>query len=144
MAVLVLLAAILQLTPPLIVRSIVDDHLAVGTADGLLGLALLYLAATAGTQALVFGYTYLASVVAQRVLNRLRVQLFAHYHQLPISYFDRTPMGDAISRCTADLETVDTLFSSGVSALVANMVLVITTAIAMVVLSPPLARSPKE
>jgi ATP-binding cassette, subfamily B, multidrug efflux pump len=138
-AALVLLAAILQLAPPLIVRSIVDDHLALGTADGLLALAVLYLAATAGTQVLVFAYTYLASVVAQGALNRLRVQLFAHYQQLPISYYDRTPMGDAISRCTADVETVDTLFSSGVSALVANMVLVLTTGIAMVVLSPPLA-----
>lgn len=138
-AVLVLVAALLQVAPPLIVRSIVDDHVSVGTAEGLLQLALLYLAATAGTQALVFGYTYLAAVVAQRVLNSLRVQLFAHYQQLPISYYDQTPMGDAISRCTADVETVDTLFSSGVSALVANMVLVITTGIAMVLLSPPLA-----
>jgi ATP-binding cassette subfamily B protein len=138
-ALVVLLAAILQLAPPLIVRSIVDDHLAVGTAQGLLLLALLYLAATAGTQGLVFAYTYLAAVVAQRVLNRVRVELFAHYQQLPIGYFDRTPLGDAISRCTADVETVDTLFSSGVSALVANLVLVLTTGIAMVVLSPPLA-----
>jgi ATP-binding cassette, subfamily B, multidrug efflux pump len=138
-AVVVLLAAILQLAPPLIVRSIVDDHLAIGTAQGLLLLALLFLAATAGTQALVFGYTYLAAVVAQRVLNQVRVELFAHYQRLPISYFDRTPLGDAISRCTADVETVDTLFSSGVSALVANMVLVITTGVAMVLLSPPLA-----
>lgn len=135
----VLLAAVLQLAPPLIVRSIVDDHLAAGTSDGLLLLALLYLAATAGTQVLVFGYTYLASVVAQGALNSLRIQLFAHYQQLPISYYDRTPTGDAISRCTADVETVDTLFSSGVSALVANMVLVVTTGIAMVLLSPPLA-----
>jgi ATP-binding cassette, subfamily B, multidrug efflux pump len=138
-ALVVLLAAALQLAPPLIVKSIIDDHLAVGTAQGLLLLAVLYLAATAGTQALVFGYTYLAALVAQRVLNRARVELFAQYQRLPISYFDRTPLGDSISRCTADVETVDTLFSSGVSALVANLVLVLTTGIAMVLLSPPLA-----
>src|SRR5918911_1315450 len=51
----------------------------------------------------------------------------------------RAGRGDAISRCTADVETVDTLFSSGVSALVANLVLVVTTAIGMLALSPPLA-----
>src|ERR1051326_5344201 len=82
-ALVVLLAAILQLAPPLIVRSIVDDHLAVGTAQGLLLLALLYLAATAGTQGLVFAYTYLAAVVAQRVLNRVRVELFGHSNKRP-------------------------------------------------------------
>ena len=102
-------------------------------------MALLFLLATAGAQALIFGYTYLAALIAQSVLNVLRVRLFAHYQSLPTSYFDQTPLGDAISRCTADVETVDILFSSGVSALVANMVLVVTTGVAMVLLSPPLA-----
>jgi ATP-binding cassette, subfamily B, multidrug efflux pump len=132
-------AAIAQLAPPLIVRSIVDDHLAVGAGDGLLVLALLYLAAAAGAQGLIFGYTYLAGSVAQGVLNALRVRLFSHLQELPMAYYDQTQIGDAISRCTADVETVDTLFSSGVSALVANLVLVLSTGVAMIVLSPPLA-----
>jgi ATP-binding cassette subfamily B protein len=136
---LVILAAMVQLAPPLIVRSIVDDHLAVGSSDGLLLLGALFLLATAGAQVLTFGYTYLAAVIAQGVLNSLRVRLFAHYQALPTRYFDQTPLGDAISRCTADVETVDTLFSSGVSALVANLALVVTTAVAMILLSPPLA-----
>ena len=138
-AALVVCSALLQLVPPLVVRSIVDDNLAAGSSSGLFLLAVVYLAATAGAQAFTFGYTYLAARIAQAVLNLLRVRLFAHYQYLPISYFDRTPLGDAISRCTADVETVDTLFSSGVSALVANMVLVLVTAGAMLVLSPPLA-----
>ena len=136
---LVILAAVVQLAPPLIVRSLVDDNLAVGRADGLLLLALLYLAAASGAQGLIFGYTYLAASVAQGVLNALRVRLFRHLQDLPMAYYDQTQIGDAISRCTADVETVDTLFSSGVSALVANLVLVISTGVAMIVLSPPLA-----
>jgi ATP-binding cassette, subfamily B, multidrug efflux pump len=136
---LVVGAAIAQLAPPLIVRSIVDDHLAVGAGDGLFVLALLYLAAAAGAQGLIFGYTYLAASVAQGVLNAQRVRLFSHFQDLPMAYYDQTQIGDAISRCTADVETVDTLFSSGVSALVANLVLVLSTGVAMIVLSPPLA-----
>jgi ATP-binding cassette, subfamily B, multidrug efflux pump len=138
-ALLVVLAAVLQLAPPLIVRSLVDDHLAIGDSHGLVLLACFFLIATAGTQALTFAYTYLAAVIAQAVLSTLRVRLFAHLQALPTAYYDQTPLGDAISRCTADVETVDTLFSSGVSALVANLVLVLTTGIAMAVLSPPLA-----
>src|SRR5438270_6858003 len=74
---MVILAAVVQLAPPLIVRSLVDDHLAIGRADGLLLLALLYLGAVAGAQGLIFGYTYLAASVAQGVLNALRVRLFS-------------------------------------------------------------------
>lgn len=136
---LVLASAVVQLAPPLIVRSIVDEHLAVNRGDGLLGLALLYLMAAAGAHGLVFAYTYVAASVAQSALAALRVRLFRHLLDLPASYYDQTPIGDAISRCTADVETVDTLFSSGVSALVANLVLVVTTGVAMIVLSPPLA-----
>jgi ATP-binding cassette, subfamily B, multidrug efflux pump len=136
---LVIVAAVVQLAPPLIVRSLVDDHLAVGRGDGLLLLAVLYLAVSAGAQGLIFAYTYLAASVSQGVLNALRVRLFSHLQDLPMAYYDQTQIGDAISRCTADVETVDTLFSSGVSALVANLVLVLSTGVAMIVLSPPLA-----
>lgn len=67
----VLAAAIIQLIPPLIVRALVDQHLAVGRSDGLLELAALYLAITAGAEVVIFAYTFLGAVVAQRVLNAL-------------------------------------------------------------------------
>src|SRR5579859_2846305 len=95
---LVILAAVVQLAPPLIVRSIVDDHLAANRADGLLLLAVLYLGAVAGAQGLIFAYTYVAASIAQGVLNELRVRLFSHLLNLPAAYFDQTPIGDAISR----------------------------------------------
>jgi len=58
---------------------------------------------------------------------------------LPTSYFDRVPVGDAISRCTADVDTLDTVFSSGVALLLANLVRLVTIAVAMVALSPLLS-----
>ncbi|MEZ4503174.1 MAG: ABC transporter ATP-binding protein [Dehalococcoidia bacterium] len=138
-AVLVLASALFELIPPVLVRSIVDDHLVVGEAEGLLWLALLYLAAAGLGQALTFIYGYLAAAVAQRILSSLRVRLFAHAQRLPVSYFDRTPMGDVISRCTADIDTLDTVFTSGVATLVANLFRLVTVAAAMVILSPALS-----
>jgi ATP-binding cassette subfamily B protein len=135
-ALAVLGAALLELAPPLIVRRIVDDHLAAGVSDGLLLLGLLYLGATTLGQSLAFVYGYLAATVAQGVLAYLRVRLFGHLQRLPASYFDRTPLGDAISRCTADVDTLDTMFTSGVATLVANLFRLVTIAAAMIVLSP--------
>ncbi|MCL4241990.1 MAG: ABC transporter ATP-binding protein/permease [Dehalococcoidia bacterium] len=136
---LVLAASLLELVPPLLMRWIVDDHLAVGDAQGLLLLAFLYLAATALGQGLSFVYGYLAAAVAQQVLSSLRVRLFGHLQRLPTTYFDRTPMGDSISRCTADIETLDLVFTSGVATLVANVFRLVTIAGAMVLLSPSLS-----
>jgi ATP-binding cassette, subfamily B, multidrug efflux pump len=136
---LVLAGALFELVPPILVRAIVDDHLAVGRRQGLLVLAALFLGATAAAQGLTFLYGYLAAAVAQSVLRTLRVRLFAHFQRLPARYFDHTPLGDAVSRCTADIDTLDTVFTSGVATLVANLFRLVTIAFAMVVLSPRLS-----
>jgi ATP-binding cassette subfamily B protein len=138
-ALLVAAGALCELLPPILVRWMIDEHLAVGRREGLLLLAFVYLGATASGQGLAFVYGYLTATVAQGVLSGLRVQLFGHFQRLPASYFDRTPLGDAISRCTADVDTLDTVFTSGVAALVANLVRLLTIATAMVVLSPALS-----
>jgi ATP-binding cassette subfamily B protein len=135
----VLAAAAFELVPPLIIRTIVDDHLIVRQPDGVLFLAVLYLAATAGVQVMTFLYNYLAAIIAQSVLSALRVRLFAHVQQLPTSYFDRRPMGDVISRCTADVEMLDTVFSSNVAVLLANLARLGTITVAMFALSVPLS-----
>ncbi len=138
-ALLVLTGAVFELLPPVLIRWIVDDHLAVGRSEGLLVLALWYLAAMALGQGLAFVYGYLAATVAQGVLSNLRVRLFDHLQRLPASYFDHTPLGDAISRCTADIDTLDTMFTSGVATLVANLFRLVAIAAAMIILSPALA-----
>ncbi len=136
---LVLGAAAVELVPPLVLRDIVDRHLIVDRSDGIPMLALLYLSGVAAMQAMTFLYGYLAAALAQGVLSELRTRLFAHLQRLPASYFDRVPIGDVISRCTADVDTLDTVFSSGVALLLANLVRLVTIAVAMVALSPGLS-----
>ena len=138
-ALLVLAGALVELLPPLLIRWIVDGHLAVGKSDGLLTLAFLYLAAMTFSQGLSFGSGYLAAIVAQRVLCNLRVGLFDHLQRLPASYFDNTPLGDAISRCTADVDTLDTMFTRGVATLLSNLFRLVVIAVAMTILSPILS-----
>ena len=135
-AVTILLSAALELVPPMVMKQVVDGHLAAGVAAGLWPLAFAYLASLAGVQGLGFLSNYLTAVAAQGALRDLRVRLFAHLQRLPLSYHDRTPLGDIISRCTADVETLDTLFSSGVSGLVADLVRLLTVSVAMLLLSP--------
>ena len=134
----ILLAKVLDLAPPLLIQHIVDDHLTPGQPDGLLMLGVLYLGTTVAAQLLTFLAVYLTAVAAQGALHALRVRLVSHLHRLPLSYYDQTPLGDVISRCTADVETVDTLFSTGVITLVANLVRLLTAAVAMTALSRPL------
>jgi ATP-binding cassette subfamily B multidrug efflux pump len=138
-AVCVLLAESFAVVPPLLMKRIIDDHLTAGVSQGILGLALLFLAATAAAQGMNFLVIYLTAYVAQGGLRDLRVRLFGHLQRLPLSYYDHTSRGDAISRCTADVETVDTLFTTGVANLVTRLAQLATAAVAMFALSPQLS-----
>jgi ATP-binding cassette subfamily B multidrug efflux pump len=135
----VLLAEGFAVVPPLLMQRIIDDHLTVGISEGVLALAVIFLATTAAARGMDFVTTYLTAYVAQGGLRDLRVRLFSHLQRLPLSYYDHTPLGDAISRCTADVETVDTLFTTGVANLITRLAQLATAAIAMFVLSPPLS-----
>ena len=134
----VLLAKALELAPPLLIQRIVDDHLTPRVPAGLLSLGALYLAATVAAQLMNAVAIYLTAIAAQGALHSVRVRLVSHLQRLPLSYYEQTPLGDVISRCTADVETVDTIFSTGVITLVANLVSLLAAAVAMVALSRPL------
>jgi ATP-binding cassette subfamily B protein len=138
-ALTILAGAGLELVPPMVLKQIVDAHLTPGIPDGLWLLAFIYLASVAGVQGLSFLTNYLTALTAQGALNELRIRLYRHLQRLPIRYYDQNPLGDIISRCTADVDTVDTLFSSGVAGLVTDLVRLVTVSIAMAVLSPILA-----
>jgi ATP-binding cassette subfamily B multidrug efflux pump len=43
----------------------------------------------------------------------LRLRLFAFLHELPLSYFDRTPIGRLATRVTNDVDAIGEIFASG-------------------------------
>lgn len=132
-------AALAGVVPALVVRHVVNANLVAGSSNGLLSAGLVYLAAVAVGAALTYAYSFLAAVVAQRVIVTIRVALFSHLAVLPVSYHDHTPVGDTISRATADIETIDTLFTDGITTLVGQLVSLAAVAVAMVVISPVLS-----
>lgn len=136
---LIPVGSLLELAPPFLLKRVVDSHLKVGVAEGIPLLALLYVLAFVALQSVSFLQTYVAAAVGQKALRDLRLRLFRHIAQLLITYFDRTPTGDTISRCTADVDAVGMLFSATLLGVFSQLVRIGGVLIAMVVLSPRLA-----
>ncbi len=132
-------SALAELVPPFVVRFVVNHDLVPKRTSDLLLAAAVYVLAVAADSAFSFAYGYLAARVSQSAIAALRVRIFAHVMALPASYFDRTPMGDVISRATADVETVDELFTGGIATLVGQLVPLVAVVIAMIALSPLLS-----
>ena len=80
------------------------------------------------------GYTQIMVRAAQKVVFDMRRDLFAHMEHLPLSWFDRTRTGDAMSFFTNDVDTVSEALNNGFAAMVQAGIQMVGTLILLFVL----------
>jgi ATP-binding cassette, subfamily B, multidrug efflux pump len=113
------------LAQPYLMKIGIDQYIAQRDLSGLQNVGFLFLGALAGETVMVFFHYYLTMAVAQRCLADLRVEIFAHVQKLPMSYFDRNPVGRLVTRTTTDVDVLQEMFSSGVMTLISDFLMVI-------------------
>ena len=113
------------LAQPYLMKVGIDQYIANRDFWGLNTVGLLFLGALAGETATVFFHYYLTMRVAQHCLADLRVAVFSHVQKLPMSYFDRNPVGRLVTRMTTDVDVLQEMFASGVMTLISDFVMVI-------------------
>lgn len=85
---------------------------------------------------LTFFQSWLMAGTAQRIIVRLRENLFNKLQKLPISFFDKNTHGEIMSRLTNDIENVSSTISQSTTHLMSSAVTVLGSFIMMLVLSP--------
>jgi ATP-binding cassette subfamily B protein/subfamily B ATP-binding cassette protein MsbA len=137
--VFVVLGAVAQALGPWLVGRAIDENIVRRNADGLtmrmLELLGVYVLGTIMSRQ----QTILVGDVSQRVLSDLRERLFLQLQRLPLSYFDKRPIGDLMSRLLNDVDTLNQLFSQGITQLLGSFFGLIGILIAMLALNVPLA-----
>ncbi|MBB3125980.1 ATP-binding cassette subfamily B protein [Paenibacillus rhizosphaerae] len=73
----------------------------------LVGLYCIFLVISIFTE---FGKTYWLQSSANKVIQKLRTDVYAHMQRLPVYFFDTLPAGKVVSRITNDTEAVKDLF----------------------------------
>lgn len=94
----------------------IDMELVLGTATVLIGfyVASYVLSVLQGL---------IMTTVTQRVSRGLRAEISAKINRLPMSYFNRVPTGDILSRITNDIDTLAQSLNQSVSTLLSAVVL---------------------
>lgn len=128
----------LQLVPALLIRQIVDDYFAKGLFQGVWRLAGFYLAATAGISIVEFIKVIVTTWLGQQVLLGVRSRMAERLAHLSMGYFAGTPVGEVMSRLTTDVDSVNTLFSSGLVSVATDLLKVFGLAASLYILSPQL------
>src|SRR6202790_5124142 len=66
--------------------------------------------------------------VGQQTMYDMRREIFAHMQRLPMSYFDRNPVGRLVTRVTTDVDALNDLFAAGVVTMINDFFLLVVMA----------------
>jgi len=127
----------LELAPPLLFQRTIDKYLVPGMSQlipisqawrGVILVSVIYLG--------VLIFDFLAQYVQIRIMQRvgqqtmydMRTEIFGHLQRLPMSYFDRNPVGRLMTRVTTDVDALNDLFAAGVVTMINDFFLLVVMA----------------
>ncbi|MFE7118954.1 ABC transporter ATP-binding protein [Streptomyces sp. NPDC057654] len=125
LAALLLVEVALQAAGPYLLRAFVDGALAREARSALVALAVVYLLAALGGQAVAVLTQYLGARVAWRGANRMRARLVRHCLRLDLTYYHRHPPGELVDRMDGDVTRLAN-FLSRMSLVIAAQLLLVT------------------
>ncbi len=117
---LTIVYAIVSPAIPMLIHALIDKHLRIGDYTGVPTLFSWMVAILVFQSLLLFGNTYLSAWIGQHVIKDVRIKLFTHILKLRLKFFDNTPIGQLVTRCVSDIQTLAELFGQGITALLAE------------------------
>ncbi len=138
-ALAILVSSAVGVANPLLIKVVFDEALFPPAGHPNTSLLYVLVALMLGLAilggAIGIGQTYLTSVVGQKVMQDLRNQLYAHLQRMSLRFFTATRTGEIQSRLQNDVGGVQTVVTTTVSSIISNIVVVLSTLVAMLVLS---------
>lgn len=122
-----------ELVLPFLLHAVIDGPVAEGDTEGFWLLGGLFLAAVTAAAFFKYAQHYFSNLGGQRIIHDIRNDTFRHLQRLPVSFYDRNPVGRLLTRVTNDVESLSELFSSGLIALAADVLLIVGIVIVMFV-----------
>jgi ATP-binding cassette subfamily B protein len=122
---LTLLLAVLAPLRPWLIQYTLDKYILFNDSSGLVNMSLLMVGLLLIQTGVQYYHTFFTNVLGQSVIKDLRVNVFNHISSLKLKYFDRTPIGQLITRTVSDLETIADIFSEGLIVIIGDVLQVV-------------------
>jgi ATP-binding cassette subfamily B multidrug efflux pump len=137
--VFVVFNTLLGLVGPYLMGVAIDRYISTKNLAGLTPLALWMLVTYVLTNFFQAAADWIMADVSQRALKQIRRELFVHLQSLSLSFFDRNPAGELMSRLTNDIDAINQAVSQNVTSLFASALSMVGILVAMFVLNAWLA-----
>ena len=127
----------MELVGPYLFHVAIDGYILPGFAAtishsaalaGLWWTVMVYAGSIAGGFGLQYIQVRIMQWVGQETMYDLRKEIFEHLQRLPMSFYDRTPVGRLVTRATTDVDALNDLFAAGVVAMLNDFVLLFSMA----------------
>ncbi|MBC7264064.1 MAG: ABC transporter ATP-binding protein [Chloroflexi bacterium] len=114
---LVVVSSVLDLLGPWLMGVAIDRYITTRDVPGLVRIVLVLVGIYLISWAAQMGQSLLVARTSQRAMRALRQELFVHMQRLPLSFFDKHPHGDLMSRLTNDMQAISMVLAQNVTAL---------------------------
>ncbi|HUC32811.1 MAG TPA: ABC transporter ATP-binding protein, partial [Ilumatobacteraceae bacterium] len=130
----IVITALVELIPPFAFRRILDHAIPNGDRAAINILAAIVVAAAIADAGLAIVQRWCSSHIGEGLIFDLRVALFGKVQRLPVAFFTRTQTGALTSRLNNDVIGAQNAVTSTLGSVVSNVVVLVTTLIAMIAL----------
>lgn len=126
-------ANLANLAKPFVLQHILDDYITVENFDltAVTFLGVLYFAVVAAAAGAQYAQSQVSRLMGQKIVHRMRVQLFDHIQRMSMSFFDHHSSGSLLTRILSDIESVSEFFTAVVISLLQQVVLLVGIVAAM-------------
>jgi ATP-binding cassette subfamily B protein len=133
--VLIIVDALLGAANPLLYRAIIDDGILPRNSAIIVEIGIVLVILAIADAGLSLWQRWISARIGEGLIFQMRTQVFAHFQEMPISFFTRTQTGALVSRLNSDVMDAQQAFTDTFSSVIGNAIGVVITLIAMVFLS---------
>src|SRR6056300_1872092 len=116
---------------PIITKMIIDDAILALDATYLVHLSLWLVALLILESLGQFGFMYAANWLGQSIIKDIRIELYDKLQSFKLGFYDRTPIGQLVTRVVSDIETISQIFSQGILVIFGDLFRIVVMLFAM-------------
>src|ERR1019366_4690405 len=132
---LIIVDALLGAANPLLYRAIIDDGILPRNSGFIVQVGVVLVVLAIADAGLSLWQRWISARVGEGLIFDMRTKVFAHFQEMPISFFTRTQTGALVSRLNSDVMAAQQAFTDTFSSVIGNVIGVVITLAAMVFLS---------
>lgn len=119
--VLVILLSVITSARPVLIQYSIDRAIIPGDMKLLLILSTWILGLMIVESIAQYFYTYIANFLGQNIIKDIRSALYQKLLNFRLTFFDRTPVGNLVTRSISDIEVISEIFSEGLLVIIGDL-----------------------